>query len=155
MYYDFTNNLLNCLLSLYLKCEEDGQMFLSLDDGATKFTDLIQLVEFYTLNRGVLPCKLKHPCTTVALWPPHAWFWLKTNTAVMCAVVWSCAAGLEESTPQPLSVRKRENIRRTIGTSSGGEKLVRLNLPATCTLGRIRLSGQSSSGILQDLQSES
>uniref|UniRef100_A0A8C1CA00 Growth factor receptor-bound protein 10b n=2 Tax=Cyprinus carpio TaxID=7962 RepID=A0A8C1CA00_CYPCA len=50
-----------------LPCEEDGQMFLSLDDGATKFTDLIQLVEFYTLNRGVLPCKLKHPCTTVAL----------------------------------------------------------------------------------------
>uniref|UniRef100_A0A8C2BGA2 Growth factor receptor-bound protein 10b n=1 Tax=Cyprinus carpio TaxID=7962 RepID=A0A8C2BGA2_CYPCA len=50
-----------------LLCEEDGQMFLSLDDGATKFTDLIQLVEFYVLNRGVLPCKLKHPCTTVAL----------------------------------------------------------------------------------------
>ncbi|KAI7806956.1 putative growth factor receptor-bound protein 10 [Triplophysa rosa] len=50
-----------------LPCEEDGQMFLSIDDGATKFTDLIQLVEFYTLNRGVLPCKLKHPCTTVAL----------------------------------------------------------------------------------------
>uniref|UniRef100_A0A671M1L4 Growth factor receptor-bound protein 10-like n=1 Tax=Sinocyclocheilus anshuiensis TaxID=1608454 RepID=A0A671M1L4_9TELE len=50
-----------------LPCEEDGQMFLSLDDGATKFTDLIQLVEFYVLNRGVLPCKLKHPCTTVAL----------------------------------------------------------------------------------------
>ncbi|XP_051720852.1 growth factor receptor-bound protein 10 isoform X1 [Ctenopharyngodon idella] len=50
-----------------LPCEEDGQMFLSLDDGATKFTDLIQLVEFYMLNRGVLPCKLKHPCTTVAL----------------------------------------------------------------------------------------
>ncbi|XP_051576089.1 growth factor receptor-bound protein 10-like isoform X5 [Myxocyprinus asiaticus] len=50
-----------------LPCEEDGQMFLSLDDSATKFTDLIQLVEFYMLNRGVLPCKLKHPCTTVAL----------------------------------------------------------------------------------------
>ncbi|TRY99204.1 hypothetical protein DNTS_028953 [Danionella cerebrum] len=50
-----------------LPCEEDGQMFLSLDDSATKFTDLIQLVEFYTLNRGVLPCKLKHPCTMVAL----------------------------------------------------------------------------------------
>uniref|UniRef100_A0A673MJK7 Growth factor receptor-bound protein 10-like n=1 Tax=Sinocyclocheilus rhinocerous TaxID=307959 RepID=A0A673MJK7_9TELE len=50
-----------------LPCEEDGQMFLSLDDAATKFTDLIQLVEFYMLNRGVLPCKLKHPCTTVAL----------------------------------------------------------------------------------------
>uniref|UniRef100_A0A674NZP3 Growth factor receptor-bound protein 10b n=1 Tax=Takifugu rubripes TaxID=31033 RepID=A0A674NZP3_TAKRU len=50
-----------------LPCEEDGQVFFSLDDGATKFTDLIQLVEFYQLNRGVLPCKLKHPCTAVAL----------------------------------------------------------------------------------------
>lgn len=47
--------------------EEDGQVFFSLDDGATKFTDLIHLVEFYQLNRGVLPCKLKHPCTAVAL----------------------------------------------------------------------------------------
>lgn len=52
------------------QCEEDGQVFFSLDDGVTKFTDLIQLVEFYQLNRGVLPCKLKHPCTVVALWPP-------------------------------------------------------------------------------------
>lgn len=50
-----------------LPCEEDGQLFFSLDDGSTKFTDLIQLVEFYQLNRGVLPCKLKHPCTVVAL----------------------------------------------------------------------------------------
>ncbi|TNN79740.1 Growth factor receptor-bound protein 10 [Liparis tanakae] len=49
------------------RCEEDGQVFFSLDDSATKFTDLIQLVEFYQLNRGVLPCKLKHPCTAVAL----------------------------------------------------------------------------------------
>lgn len=49
------------------KCEEDGQVFFSLDDSATKFTDLIHLVEFYQLNRGVLPCKLKHPCTAVAL----------------------------------------------------------------------------------------
>lgn len=50
-----------------LPCEEDSQAFFSLDDGSTKFTDLIQLVEFYQLNRGVLPCKLKHPCTIVAL----------------------------------------------------------------------------------------
>uniref|UniRef100_A0AAR2L0L8 Growth factor receptor-bound protein 10a n=1 Tax=Pygocentrus nattereri TaxID=42514 RepID=A0AAR2L0L8_PYGNA len=47
--------------------EEDGQIFFSLDDGSTKFADLIHLVEFYQLNRGVLPCKLKHPCTMVAL----------------------------------------------------------------------------------------
>ncbi|XP_039977231.1 growth factor receptor-bound protein 10-like isoform X1 [Xiphias gladius] len=50
-----------------LPCEEDGQVLFSLDDSATKFTDLIHLVEFYQLNRGVLPCKLKHPCTAVAL----------------------------------------------------------------------------------------
>ncbi|XP_041759350.1 growth factor receptor-bound protein 10 [Coregonus clupeaformis] len=50
-----------------LPCEEEGQMLFSLDDGSTKFTDLIHLVEFYQLNRGVLPCKLKHPCTAVAL----------------------------------------------------------------------------------------
>ncbi|CAL8356607.1 unnamed protein product [Arctogadus glacialis] len=50
-----------------LPCEEDGQIFFSLDDGSTKFTDLIQLVEFYQLNKGVLPCKLRHPCTFVAL----------------------------------------------------------------------------------------
>ncbi|XP_051949078.1 growth factor receptor-bound protein 10-like isoform X2 [Xyrauchen texanus] len=50
-----------------LPLEEDGQVFFSLDDGSTKFTDLIHLVEFYQLNRGILPCKLKHPCTMVAL----------------------------------------------------------------------------------------
>ncbi|XP_056376305.1 growth factor receptor-bound protein 10 isoform X4 [Hyla sarda] len=50
-----------------LPCEEDGQMFFSLDDGNTKFTDLIQLVEFYQLNKGVLPCKLKYHCIRVAL----------------------------------------------------------------------------------------
>ncbi|KAM4689265.1 growth factor receptor-bound protein 10 isoform 2-T2 [Discoglossus pictus] len=50
-----------------LPCEEDGQMFFSLDDGNTKFTDLIQLVEFYQLNKGVLPSKLKHHCIRVAL----------------------------------------------------------------------------------------
>ncbi|XP_018413553.1 PREDICTED: growth factor receptor-bound protein 10 isoform X2 [Nanorana parkeri] len=50
-----------------LPCEDDGQLFFSLDDGNTKFTDLIQLVEFYQLNKGVLPCKLKHHCIIVAL----------------------------------------------------------------------------------------
>lgn len=50
-----------------LPCEDDGQMFFSLDDGNTKFSDLIQLVDFYQLNKGVLPCKLKHHCVRVAL----------------------------------------------------------------------------------------
>ncbi|CAH6788563.1 Grb14 [Phodopus roborovskii] len=47
--------------------EDDGEMFHTLDDGHTRFTDLIQLVEFYQLNKGVLPCKLKHYCTRMAL----------------------------------------------------------------------------------------
>ncbi|XP_037693103.1 growth factor receptor-bound protein 10 isoform X2 [Choloepus didactylus] len=50
-----------------LPCEDEGQMFFSLDDGNTKFSDLIQLVDFYQLNKGVLPCKLKHHCIRVAL----------------------------------------------------------------------------------------
>uniref|UniRef100_A0A8C5XIF2 Growth factor receptor bound protein 10 n=1 Tax=Microcebus murinus TaxID=30608 RepID=A0A8C5XIF2_MICMU len=50
-----------------LPCEDDGQTFFTLDDGNTKFSDLIQLVDFYQLNKGVLPCKLKHHCTRVAL----------------------------------------------------------------------------------------
>ncbi|XP_036848862.1 growth factor receptor-bound protein 10 isoform X3 [Manis javanica] len=50
-----------------LPCEDDGQMFFSLDDGNTKFSDLIQLVDFYQLNKGALPCKLKHHCIRVAL----------------------------------------------------------------------------------------
>lgn len=50
-----------------LPYEDDGQMFFSLDDGNTRFSDLIQLVDFYQLNKGVLPCKLKHHCIRVAL----------------------------------------------------------------------------------------
>uniref|UniRef100_A0A3P8VJW4 Growth factor receptor bound protein 14 n=1 Tax=Cynoglossus semilaevis TaxID=244447 RepID=A0A3P8VJW4_CYNSE len=47
--------------------EDEGELFYSLDDGHTQFTDLIQLVDFYQLNRGVLPCRLKHHCAKVAL----------------------------------------------------------------------------------------
>lgn len=50
-----------------LPIDEDGELFYSLDDGHTKFSDLIQLAEFYQLNRGVLPCKLKHHCARVTL----------------------------------------------------------------------------------------
>ncbi|XP_058581520.1 growth factor receptor-bound protein 10 isoform X4 [Neofelis nebulosa] len=50
-----------------LPCEDDGQIYFSLDDGNTKFSDLIQLVDFYQLNKGVLPCKLRHHCIRVAL----------------------------------------------------------------------------------------
>uniref|UniRef100_A0A674KIR2 Growth factor receptor bound protein 14 n=1 Tax=Terrapene triunguis TaxID=2587831 RepID=A0A674KIR2_9SAUR len=47
--------------------EDDGKLFYTLDDGHTRFTDIIQLVEFYQLNKGVLPCKLKHYCARIAL----------------------------------------------------------------------------------------
>lgn len=47
--------------------DDEGELFYSLDDGHTKFSDLIQLVEFYQLNRGVLPCKLRHHCARIAL----------------------------------------------------------------------------------------
>lgn len=85
-----------CGSLVFIQCEEDGQVFFSLDDGETKFTDLIQLVEFYQLNRGVLPCKLKHPCTVVALWhlrtmwPSETWpdfAWKLTDKAEGIAVL--------------------------------------------------------------------
>uniref|UniRef100_A0A668AZ92 Growth factor receptor bound protein 14 n=1 Tax=Myripristis murdjan TaxID=586833 RepID=A0A668AZ92_9TELE len=50
-----------------LPVDDEGELFYSLDDGHTRFTDLIQLVEFYQLNRGVLPCKLKHHCARITL----------------------------------------------------------------------------------------
>uniref|UniRef100_A0A1B6MKK1 SH2 domain-containing protein n=2 Tax=Graphocephala atropunctata TaxID=36148 RepID=A0A1B6MKK1_9HEMI len=37
-----------------------GGVFYSLDNGATKFYDLLQLVEFYQLNAGCLPTRLTH-----------------------------------------------------------------------------------------------
>jgi len=43
--------------------ESDGVMYYSLDGGATKFMDLIQLVDFYQLNAGALPTQLNHYVT--------------------------------------------------------------------------------------------
>ena len=37
-----------------------GHVYYSLDDGKTKFFDLLQVVEFYQLNRGSLNTKLTH-----------------------------------------------------------------------------------------------
>lgn len=55
-------------LILYaFQCEEEGRLYYTMDDGQTRFADLIQLVEFHQINRGILPCKLKHYCTCVAL----------------------------------------------------------------------------------------
>uniref|UniRef100_A0A8C4W020 Growth factor receptor bound protein 7 n=1 Tax=Gopherus evgoodei TaxID=1825980 RepID=A0A8C4W020_9SAUR len=52
---------------LILPSEEEGQLYFTMDDGQTRFADLIQLVEFHQINRGILPCKLKHYCTCIAL----------------------------------------------------------------------------------------
>lgn len=38
-----------------------------MDDGLTLFIDLLQLVEFHQINKGILPVCLKHPCVCVAL----------------------------------------------------------------------------------------
>uniref|UniRef100_A0A673M5W5 Growth factor receptor-bound protein 7-like n=1 Tax=Sinocyclocheilus rhinocerous TaxID=307959 RepID=A0A673M5W5_9TELE len=49
-------------------CLEQGdKQYYTMDDGVTLFTDLLQLVEFHQINRGILPVCLKHPCTCIAL----------------------------------------------------------------------------------------
>nr|XP_030696052.1 growth factor receptor-bound protein 7 isoform X2 [Globicephala melas] len=52
---------------LIMPSEEEGRLYFSMDEGQTRFTDLLQLVEFHQLNRGILPCLLRHCCTRVAL----------------------------------------------------------------------------------------
>lgn len=44
---------------------EHGQTLYSLDEGVTRFTDLVQLVEFYRVNAGGLPTRLLHVCTNL------------------------------------------------------------------------------------------
>ncbi|XP_075685490.1 growth factor receptor-bound protein 14 isoform X3 [Rhinoderma darwinii] len=48
-----------------LPIEDEGELFYTLDEGHTRFTDLTQFVEFHQLNKGILPCTLKHYCTRV------------------------------------------------------------------------------------------
>nr|CAB3250832.1 growth factor receptor-bound protein 10-like [Phallusia mammillata] len=45
------------------RVEKNGQCFYTIDNGDTRFIDLIQFVDFYRLNRGSLPCQLIHECT--------------------------------------------------------------------------------------------
>ncbi|XP_038044966.1 growth factor receptor-bound protein 14-like isoform X2 [Patiria miniata] len=45
--------------------ESSGQVFYTLDEGSTKFTDLVQLVEFYMVNAVGLPTPLLHACSSV------------------------------------------------------------------------------------------
>ncbi|XP_029105100.1 growth factor receptor-bound protein 7 isoform X2 [Scleropages formosus] len=52
---------------LIIPCEEGGRNYYTMDDGVTLFIDLLQLVEFHQINRGILPVCLKHPCVCVAL----------------------------------------------------------------------------------------
>lgn len=52
---------------LILPSEDEGCLYFSMDEGQTRFTDLLQLVEFHQLNRGILPCLLRHCCARVAL----------------------------------------------------------------------------------------
>ncbi|XP_026781795.3 growth factor receptor-bound protein 10 [Pangasianodon hypophthalmus] len=52
---------------LLIPCEEGGRQYYTMDDGVTLFIDLLQLVEFHQINRGILPVCLKHPCIRIAL----------------------------------------------------------------------------------------
>ncbi|XP_022070450.1 growth factor receptor-bound protein 7 [Acanthochromis polyacanthus] len=52
---------------LVIPFEEGGRKYLTMDDGVTLFIDLLQLVEFHQINKGILPVCLKHPCVCVAL----------------------------------------------------------------------------------------
>ncbi|XP_027145621.1 growth factor receptor-bound protein 7 isoform X2 [Larimichthys crocea] len=52
---------------LVIPCEDSGRKYFTMDDGLTLFIDLLQLVEFHQINKGILPVCLKHPCVCVAL----------------------------------------------------------------------------------------
>uniref|UniRef100_A0A8C4E0X1 Growth factor receptor bound protein 7 n=1 Tax=Dicentrarchus labrax TaxID=13489 RepID=A0A8C4E0X1_DICLA len=52
---------------LVIPCEDGGRKYFTMDDGVTLFIDLLQLVEFHQINKGILPVCLKHPCVCVAL----------------------------------------------------------------------------------------
>ncbi|XP_067233957.1 growth factor receptor-bound protein 7 isoform X5 [Chanodichthys erythropterus] len=52
---------------LIIPLEQGDRQYYTMDDGVTLFADLLQLVEFHQINRGILPVCLKHPCTRIAL----------------------------------------------------------------------------------------
>lgn len=56
------------------QCDNGGRKYFTMDDGLTLFIDLLQLVEFHQINKGILPVCLKHPCICVQVWgvrPPR------------------------------------------------------------------------------------
>ncbi|GFR29234.1 growth factor receptor-bound protein 14 [Trichonephila clavata] len=55
--YVYKNKIHHCQI---FPVDEKDQLCYSLDNGRTKFYDLLQLVEFYQLNLGSLPTKLTH-----------------------------------------------------------------------------------------------
>ncbi|XP_060950832.1 growth factor receptor-bound protein 7 [Limanda limanda] len=52
---------------LVIPFDDSGRKYFTMDDGLTLFIDLLQLVEFHQINKGILPVCLKHPCVCVAL----------------------------------------------------------------------------------------
>ncbi|KAM9425157.1 growth factor receptor-bound protein 7 [Pholidichthys leucotaenia] len=52
---------------LVIPFENGGRKYFTMDDGETLFIDLLQLVEFHQINKGILPVCLKYPCVCVAL----------------------------------------------------------------------------------------
>ncbi|XP_024141558.1 growth factor receptor-bound protein 7 isoform X2 [Oryzias melastigma] len=52
---------------LVIPFDNGGRKYYTIDDGATLFIDLLQLVEFHQINKGILPVCLKHPCVCITL----------------------------------------------------------------------------------------
>ena len=70
-----------------LPCKDDGQTFFSLDDRNTKFSDLIQLVDFYQLTKG----------SYLADWSTTAFEWPYDLRSTLAAGRWTLTLGCEEA----------------------------------------------------------
>lgn len=57
--YIFNHKVLHAQVQT-VKDEQSDRHVLTIDNGRTRFYDLLQLVEFYQLNMGVLATKLTH-----------------------------------------------------------------------------------------------
>ena len=70
-----------------LPCKDDGQTFFSLDNGNTRFSDLIQLVDFYQLKKG----------SYLADWSTTASEWPCDLRSTLAAGWWTLTLGCEEA----------------------------------------------------------